>query len=201
MPSDGWYDRLMMEARVRLPGAIDEALKVELFSVFDEFFKGSHIWQESILLSVVTTDRAYEIDSNEWVATVNEFFWAMNSDQIPFNATMETAGVLVFERYPPAPDVYTVRVSLTVADALDGDGYPQVPEWVLIRYRETLKDGLLGKMMSQPAKPYYNEKLGTYHSQRFRNGITNAYADMKGGNTFNGQRWRFPQSFSTSRRQ
>jgi len=191
----------MTEARLRLPGAIDDVMKIELFSALDEFLRRTHVWQESISIGVVTEKKIYEIDSNEWVATINELMYVQNKDAIVVNATMPVAGELYLFNYPPEDQTYVVRVSLALANATDDDGFPQMPAWIAIRYHEAFKDGLLGHMAMQPAKPYYNEKLTLYHMSRFRSAMNAAFADVKQQNTFDAQGWAFPRTFATSRRQ
>jgi hypothetical protein len=195
------FDHIMAEARVRMPGAVDNALKVELFSVIDDFMKETHVWQETIPVGVLTTQNTYDLDSNEWVAVIHELLYVVNKDNIPLNASMAEAGTLFLYNYPQEDQTYNVRVALTVANQLDADGYPQVPQWIVTRYREYFSHGLICKMAMQPAKPYTNETLAKFHGMMFNKGKTIGYADGKQQNTYNTQAWRFPQSFATSRRQ
>ncbi len=195
------FERIMSEARLRLPGAIDEVMKLELFSVLDEFFRTTMLWQEAIPVGVITTKKTYDLDSNESVATINELLYVQNKDAIPVNAMMAEAGVLNLQQYPAEDQTYTVCVALALADALDNDGFPQVPPWVITKYHETFKDGLLAHMMMQASKPYYNEILAKYHGVRFRSAMSSAFADMKQKNTFDAQAWVYPQTFAMTRRQ
>ena len=56
--------------------------------------------------------------------------------------------------------------------------------------------GLLGRMMSQPAKPYTNMQLSVYHMRRFRDGIARAKVEAMHQNVYRAQSWRFPQTFA-----
>lgn len=204
------FDRLMRECRIQLPGALDDVIKVEFFDVADEFFKTTHLWQEVIDLGVTTGRKDYEIDSNEWLAII-DILMGVCSNSIPIDATMAVPGELVL-RYDPSNDaIYNVTVALTVAPCDDGhqcgcgnagccNGFPQIPIWILQKYRETFKDGVLAHMMSQLAKPYYNQVLGAYHAARFRNGMSYARMQALHQNIFDAQAWQFPQNFATGRR-
>jgi hypothetical protein len=194
------FERIMSDAIVRAPGIVNQAARVEIFNVLDEFFRNTSIWQEDISLGVITDKIKYELDSDEWAAVINELLFVVNKDGIGVTAAMPTPGTLLLYTPPSENSTYIVRVALTVADIMDDDGFPQLPEWVVIKYRETIKDGLLARLCSQPAKPYFNEKMGTYHGMRFRAGMASAYADMKQAHTFGAQAWRYPQSFATGRR-
>ena len=58
--------------------------------------------------------------------------------------------------------------------------------------RASLLDGLVGRMMSQPAKPYTNPALGLNHLRKFRNAISFAGTESVRRNVANSQAWRFP---------
>lgn len=197
MACAGQFDRIMAEARLRLPGAIDDVMKVELFSILDEFLRRTHIWQEDISVGVTTDNKMYELSSNEWVAAINELIRVNNKDAISISASMPVAGELLLYNYPSEDQTYSVLVSLALASAVDEDGYPQVPEWIIIKYHEAFKDGLLTHMLMQPAKPYYNETLAKYYGIRFRSSMDEAFYDVKSQNTFDGQSWIYPQNFVT----
>jgi hypothetical protein len=193
------FDRLIAEATMRAPGVIEAAAQYELFDVLDEFFRNTHIWQEDVSLGVTTDKTEYDLESDEYVAVVDRLLSVVNSDNISIVAAMPVPGRLRLANPPSADGIYKVKVALTVADVMDDDGFPAVPEWVIIRYREGLKDGLLGRLITQPAKPYYSENMGKYHSMRFRTAMAQAYADMKSQNLYGGQAWMYPQNFAVGR--
>ena len=209
MACNSQFDRIMRDCRITLPGALDDVIKQEFFNAADEFFKFTHIWQELISLGVDAGQKIYDLDSNEWVAVIDILMGVYTDTQIPVLATMSTPGVLELVYAPSDGAVYNVGVALTVADCAVGQcgcgnascsqGFPQVPQWILQAYRETFKDGVLCRMMSQLAKPYYNEKLAIYHGQRFRNGMATARMQAMRHNLFNNQAWVFPY-FASGRR-
>ena len=41
-------ERTMNELRIRIPGALDSVLQLELFNVCDDFLQGTNIWREAI---------------------------------------------------------------------------------------------------------------------------------------------------------
>lgn len=200
MSCDTIFERLMAEVTVRVPGAIDSAIRGELYDTLDEFFRNTHVWQEDIPLGVITTKLIYDLDSNEWVATINQLLSVNTVNQVPIAATMTEPGTLVLTYAPSTDEVYTVKVGLSVADVMDTNGFPQIPQWIAIKYREAFKDGVIGRLMCQPAKPYYNEKWAAYHGARFRSAMVSAYADAKQQNVFGAANWRFPQTFAVRRR-
>jgi hypothetical protein len=49
----------MDHARIRLPGALDAAIQMELFAVLNEFFQKSNIWYEDIQFQAQPTSDTY----------------------------------------------------------------------------------------------------------------------------------------------
>ena len=211
MTCSSQFDRIMRDCRITLPGAIDDAIKEEFFNVADEFFKSTQLWQETIQLGVTAGQLEYDVESNEWLAVVDMLMGVDNGNGIPVHAEMCTPGILKLRYDPTDGGIYNVKLALTVAECDQGrcqcgcgnagctNGFPQVPQWILQKYRGTFTEGVQSRMMGQLAKPYYNEKLGVYHGQRFRSGM--AYARMQAArqNVYNNQAWTFPY-FADGRR-
>ena len=196
------YTRIMRTVRTRLPGALDSATQHEIFEVLDEFFDKSNVWQETIRFSALTTKLVYEIEPEASSATILRLIKLENADETPIYGTMQTPGELVLDSYPSETQYYYATVSLGVTEPLRTDEYPKCPEWVLKKYRDVIVDGVLGRMMSQMAKPYTNERMAIYHMRRFQSGCGTAKHESLHMNIRSGQAWRFPQGFARmSRRQ
>lgn len=193
--------RLMKNARVQLPGAIDTNLQLELFNVLGIFFSGSNIWKEEITFAVTTADAegaAYSIEQ-ESVSSIVRLMGIVDSNDIPVAGSMAETGEIILDHAPGNSDTYTATVSLTVDDPVKSDGYPEFPAWILGKYSDGILDGLLARMMAQPAKPYTNMKLAAYRLQLFSAAIAQAKSEAIRKNINNAQAWRFPQSFATRR--
>lgn len=191
--------RLMSNARVHLPGAIDENLKLELFNVLNQFFGDSNIWQEEIPFRVSSTGTEYPIEQ-ESVSSIVRLLAVTNSDDTPVSATMAVPGELVLTSASGRSDTYTAVVSLTVKDPIQRDGYPEFPVWTLTKYGDGVLEGLLARMMAQPAKPYTNAQMSIFHMRKFNGAVSQAKFEALHKNVNNGQTWRFPRSFATRRR-
>lgn len=185
-------DRLMTDARVRLVGALDSAIQLELFNTLDEFCKETRAWKEEISFNVDAGEVEYELVPADYGLIVG-LVEVVNSDGAGIAATMDSPGTLILNTEPQEGDSYTATVSLTVNDPVNRTGYAQFPLWILEQYRQGMLDGVLGKMMSQPAKPYTNERLATYHLRRFRSSLGMTRAVTHHQNVQNAQRWRFPK--------
>lgn len=187
-------ERLMKNARVHLPGALDTVLLLELYNTVDQFLQESNIWQEDIEFAVSSANDAsavYYIEPQSTSAIVR-LSGVTNSDDRPIAAMMDTPGEIVLAHAPSEDSTYTATVVLTIDDPVDPDGFPEFPQWIMNKYATSLLDGLVGRMMSQPAKPYTNPALGLNHLRKFRNAISFAGTESVRRNVANSQAWRFP---------
>lgn len=209
MALDPAVARLMENARSRLPGATDTLIQYELFNVMDDFFKGSNTWQEDIDIQVPGLDPVgtiYEltpsgpsiIDKLMWVFSVPPTSTIGRGCQI--GSAMSTPGELTLTLQPSSPVTYRATVALTVQDPTTRDGYVTFPAWVLAKYRAVILDGLLGKMMSQPQKPWSNTQLAVLHMRKFNTKVASARVEMTRNNKYRQQAWMFPGFASGSQR-
>ena len=181
--------QLMSVARTRIPGVLDGALQLELYEVTKEFLATSNVWQEDIDFTTIANTTSYVVVPTD--GTIERLFWVLDENDIPVAATMQVPGEVVLDNEPTGGDDLTATVVLKPSD-LDGDGYPVFPEWIYTKYGGVFLDGLLGRMMSQVAKPYSNERLSVYHMRRFRDGMAIAKSESQRKNTPR-QAWRFPR--------
>ena len=196
-------DRFMNDVRMRLPGALDDAIKWELFYAMDEFCKETNAWQERIILPVQPKVYEYEIEPEENRARIIRLLSVTSGtgldESFVYGATLPEPELLVLHRDPgEVPEGtehnYNVLVALTVIDPVDAnDSLPDFPDWFFIHYKQEITDGVLSRMMSQPAKPYYSREGFMYHGRRFRNGMSRARVAVSHQNVYGAQRWRFPR--------
>jgi len=203
-------ERLIKNARVSLPGSLDDAILLEFFNVMDQFFRDTSIWTEAIPFTAVPYDppgTIYYIEP-ESVSVIVRLFRVDNADGILHRSFMQIPGEVTFLSPPPnqEPDqygqytTYTAHVALSIVDPVQRDGYPEFPAWVLTKYGDGILHGLMGRMMAQPAKPYTNVQLAAAHLAAFRKTISHACTESSHGNVYRGQAWAFPRSFATRRR-
>jgi len=195
------FERLMNQARVKLPGASDAGLKGELFDVIDEFVSDSNTWDEWITLPIVSGLQDYSVTPAHGGAILRMVtIFDQNSIVVP---------AFITELYPPGANIHLVWPQSTnySANAVfikkvvlpnNRDDIPEAPSWLFPIYGRYVLDGLLGKMMTQPTKSYSNDSQGTYHLRRFRDGISMAKVAKERGNLKGGQAWRFPNQFRSN---
>lgn len=201
-------NRLIDHAKIRLPGALDAALQMELFAVMNEFFQGSNIWYEDIQFPVTATTAnylddpdAYTYDVIPTMGSITRLIGVVDAQGYPQKAYMPTLGQVVLNFSPNVDQTYTARVALTVTDPVTREGYPEFPDWILQKYGNEILDGVLARMMSQIAKPYSSPTMAQYHGRMFKQGVSQAKVEASHQNVYRGQSWKFPQTFARRRTQ
>lgn len=188
------FDRIVQNAKMRLPGAVDDALKLELFNMLDNFFTTSSIWREAIDVTITPGTLTYDIEpeSSNAARIIRLLSFQTTNTQTDIPVTMSTPGEIVLNRDTTTTLACVATVALSVGDTLDNAGYPFAPDWITDKYFNGLIDGLVGRMMIHPAKPYSNEKLSIFHLRSFNGTVSQARVDANHANLHRAQNWRFP---------
>jgi hypothetical protein len=195
-------ERLIKNVRMNLTGSLDSVILFELFNVLDQFFRDTSIWQEPSTFSVVANDPAgtvYYVEP-ESVSSIVRLINVMDSQGFRQNAAMQLPGEVTLFTPPGQDDTYTANVALSVVDPTNANGYPEFPAWILEKYGTGILDGVLGRMMAQPAKPYTNAPLAVAHLKLFRAATSIAATESSHRNVMSAQAWMYPQAFSTRSR-
>lgn len=185
--------RLMDQARMRLPGALDAAILVELSSVMKDFLSETNVWLQDVTFTAAPNDSplSYSLYPFDGEATRLMKVKDASGRQVPAN--MLEPGVVTLQRAPAQEETYTATFALSSPTT---NSYPECPEWVLSKHYNIILDGLLGRMMSQIAKPYTSPAIAAMHLRKFRQGISLARTAANRENTYGAQRWRFPKTFA-----
>lgn len=194
-------NRLMDNARVRLPGALDGAIQLEIYNVLNDFLQRTSIWTEDVNFAVVSTLVAGDtIPIAASAGTINQLMAVKDSSGFQRNMGMAVPGTLEIIDVPSTAETWTATVALTCGDPLTSAGNPVIPDWILTKYHSGILSGVLGRMFSQAAKPYSSDKLSILHTREFNAVAAQGNADASHKNVYRGQAWRFPQAFSVGRR-
>lgn len=101
---------------------------------------------------------------------------------------------------PPTADAAQDPIQLLLALRLSVENMAEdspndwsIEPWMAETFHETWVDGVLGRLMSQPNKPYSNPQMAMYHMKRFRRFIAQAKQTGEVGYTFNPKRGRYPR--------
>ncbi len=188
------FDRLMTTIRPHLPGAVDEAIRQELFMMCTEFFKISDVWREDIEVTLLANKDVTDI--MPFAGRIERLLYVTKDGRGVNGVTMPDPGTLKFPYVSETGGDYIATVSLTVSDPVTRDAYPIVPYEIVQRYNEEMMHGILARMMAQPSKPYTNLQLASFYMRKFKGGAARAKNAINTGNTKGSQAWAFPQTFN-----
>lgn len=192
--------RLMNNARVQLPGALDGAIWQEIFNIFSDFCNRTDLWYEDIPLVLAAPPYARGDSFPVTPSTgtrLNRLLYVLNADGIQRRMTMPTPGTVVFVDSADMSQTWTARFSLCPDDPVPASGtltgIPQLPAWLLEKYHLGLLAGVVGTMMTHVGKPYTNPTMAKYHLTKYLNAISEGKNDARRQNIYGGQIWNFPQ--------
>lgn len=196
--------RLINNLRLRLPGATTELIQYELYNVLNDWFQDTNMWTEDIEFPVfANTSPDVSIPDNlEYILATNEtasifrLMGVVDDRGLQIGATMPQPGTILLSKSPTGGVNYTARLALTVDDPVASGEIPNCPDWVINKYQNDIVDGVLGRMMFMPAKPFSSTQLATLHTKQFRSAVAFARQEYNRQNTFNVQPWKFPQMFN-----
>lgn len=189
---DQLMDRIVDNARSRLPGATDKNIYHEAQYVLDDFFKMSTCWRERIEVEVLQNETQYEIESADLPSRVYALLYFDNADRTPYAAVLNDGNVLTLVR-PIDAGTYFANVVLTVGPRINDEDYPRFPQWVADRHADVIADGLCARMMAMPAKPYSSPTHALFYGRKFRAGAAHAKIEVQNQNLVGGQNWLYPQ--------
>lgn len=194
------FDILINSVRARLPSALDGVVRLELQNVLKDFLSESNLYVDSIPISILVGQTDYTVYSingiiNRLMTVTDSYNNPVPSSLVPPSLTVQDYRVRLGIK-PSTATTYTAYLALTPDPSVPVD--QSVPDWVIAKYREGFEDGILARMMTQPAKPYSNIKLADYHGRKYRRAITLARNEALHAYKFRGQGWGYPQGFVRS---
>lgn len=190
------YNRLLADASVHAPGALPSAIEAELFALLRDFLQATNVWQMAFSLNIVSGTRCYTINPGNGVA-IKTLLWLFDSEDPDkrwvATAAMPTPGTIMLARDPGKSACWVAQCSVYAVDGVNpSDCRRLIPSWILSMYYDTLFQGLVGRLQTQPMKPYSNAALGGAHLRAYYSGRGLARASVASQNVFNAQPWRFP---------
>lgn len=208
--------RIIDNAKVSLPGAMDGAIRRQLFNTLKEFFERSECWQTCIVVPIILTPTPialYELPTDDYCAIVR-LVWLEGgitcpptSPSDPLARGLPKKGFLVktgprahlqLGEYPSSAEDWRAHLVMTVVDPTNQEGIPNFPEWIGERYHDYLTSGVIKRMALEPKKPYSDMSMVKYHGAQFETGMNLARSQAQVGYVADGQSWRFPGSFRSN---
>jgi hypothetical protein len=188
-------DRLMNNLRISLPGALDGVLKLEIWNMVNEWCREGRGWREVIEVPLVIGDDTYTgIEPTETEIVHVE---SISHPTLDVMGSLFEFGSLILKTAPVAADVASpIHLVAFLAPSLDADPANMeslVPEDMWSEHHQAFLHGVLGRTMSQPAKPYTNPTLAVYHLRAFKGAMAQNRYKVRVGGAVGAQNWRFPR--------
>ena len=195
------FERLMNQARVKLPGASEEGLKGELFDVINEFFDVSNAWFEWMQIPIVANQQLYTVNPQKG-GMIIRLVCIFDPNKVALPAHMA-------EICPPGANIWLTwpqNISMTgngmfiknIILPNSRDNIPDAPSWLLPMYERYILNGLLGTMMAHPSKGYSNPQGSVMHLKKFRDGMAMVKTAVARSNLVGGQSWRYPGNWRSN---
>lgn len=188
-----YLDRLMDNARVKLPGALDGAIHLELFNAFDDICRSVGAYVATVNVALTAGVQTYPVTAPAGAVPVT--FIRLAHETYPAgNSRVSPSLALVVLLDPVTAQHAATPLTVEMAWAPDPQDQPAdwVPATLWPRVYNVLLDGVLAAMMAQSAKPYSNNQLALFHARKFRHGKSRLKRETATGMIPGGVAWRFP---------
>ena len=190
------------------PGCTAKVRKRALILACREFFEQSSAWRVTIgPKHMVANKKRYYMSPYDAYANVVRVF-SVEYDGLPLpplnrrpvRSVVSTDTTRPLYYYMDTPEVVclhplptvTVEEMLTFYVALmPKQSVTHLPRVASTHFYDAIYDGALGRLYSQPAKPYSDTEKAAYHLNRFRAAI-GKYAGQAKTNFSSAATWRFP---------
>ena len=198
MATNPYIDRIMDRVRIRVPGTLDGVTQIELFDAVNEFLANTNAWQDTIEVELKPGKFVYDLTPSGGSAETWRIMSVKNVDGTPYRlpAWMTIPGEL--QTSSDVTEKTKIMVTVALAPGLMGkkQTYPDIPDYIWNDYYDIILDGVISRLMSQPAKPYSNPQMALFHGKKFNSGCNVAKWQLENGRLYRGQNWRFPQTFA-----
>lgn len=185
----GDLETLLDNLRLRLPGALDGTLLLELHNTANEMCQVGHVWRQLVEVPLMASVRLYTVTPPTGALPVA--IHGASGSRLASNMTWDPSLNQVYLAEAPDAAEAVIPLYLDFAFTPDED-FEDVPLEIRKRYHHNILDGALARMMSQIAKPYSNPATAAIHAQRFRSFLGHARRDSRTGGEPNAQNWSFP---------
>ena len=202
--SDIWLEA----ASTRLPGAPLVALQQEWLWAAREFFSRSTAWRHTLpAITIVAGTDLYSLTSDVTDASINQVHQASIPDRylspssqhpvVLGNQESETPTQFSSPnqtdiRLWPKPSKEITDGLLVTVSLIPTSLTTAMPDYLGNQFFEPLLDGMLGKMMNYPNRPFSNDTKAAYHLRRFRSGMARARNNAIHGLNESSNTWNYP---------
>lgn len=186
-------DRLLNDLRVRLPGATDGMLQREVWLTLNDFCREGLAWREQVEVPLVDAVSTYDVAPNGTEVVV---VYGVSHPTMDLQGAVYSFGKLLLTAAPSAADLITpvfVEAALTPALDVGADLEGLIPSDMWSEHHEVILNGVLGRMLAQPAKPYSNPALAAFYVKSYTGERARVRHKVRTGGVMAPQAWRYPR--------
>jgi hypothetical protein len=207
VPSYPW-DRVYADTKIVVGGLTDAVFKWVAFQVANDFTDATNIWTEEVPIPVVPDVTSYPFTlahkgfPNRFMLLYDPAMFASGGEKrwVQGRCGMQVPGTITVGYAPSEAATWNAIIAKIVTEPVDANGYPDIEtadQWWIDQYRDALVYGCLARIFGMPAKTFSNPKLARDYQTSYISERSKARGDVIKANTFNGQRWQFPQGWAT----
>jgi hypothetical protein len=186
-------DRLMNDLRVRLPGATDAMIQREIWSLLNDFCREGLAWRENVEITLSGGVSTYAIAP---AGTEVVLIYGVSHPTMDLSGAVYSFGNLLLTNEPSGSDLLSsafVDAALTPALTAGSDVEGLIPGDMWSEHHEAILNGVLGRMLAQPAKPYSNPALAAFYVKSYTIERAVVRRKVRTGGVMAPQTWRYPR--------
>lgn len=181
--------RLMDNLLLRLPGAVESVVRLEIFNALNEFCRETNCWWHRQTIQLQPQQTVVPIFAPMNAETVR--IMRVTHDGIPLNAALRALELTMLIA-PQRGIEIDLTTSLAPSYDTQYDDPPWVPAEIWKRHYNAIMDGTLARMMSQPAKPYSSMNNAGVHALQFRTAKNDTRSEVDRAFVYDAQNWQYP---------
>ena len=188
-----YYQRLLNEVIAHCPGIQNDVFSLALWNALDEACREGWIIVETVEVTLTEDDLTYNLVSGFTGFKVFHVL-RVTHDKFTEDDYYILGDELIFEELPTAEqaaDPMYVTVALTITD--DATLSTVLADDMWTRIYKLLLHNTLANIMAQPAKPYTNISLATYHRRCFNSLLAQERHYVRTAGSPDKQLWTFPR--------
>lgn len=196
------FSRLYADVQMHATGVLNPSgIQPELFSIMRDFCQHTNAWSQTqdVVVSAGTLDYTLTVPAGaamKRILALQDITNGLQTPPVPVRWPIQFILPNTMRLVGSLQNTYTWRVqtSLYPVDPVDGNGDPQVPSWFLDDFQDTLFNGVLSRLLAQPAKTYSNGPMAATRYRLYMKGRGEAAAAVLAANMYNGQTWTYPRA-------
>lgn len=183
-------DRLMDTIQARLPGALEQTVRLELANILNDFLENTKAWWVETSFMPKEGITEYILNPISADARVFTIIKLTRNDVGSVKWWSQEPGIITLEETPS--EDWTDPVKVTCALSLRKKSV-SVPKFIYEHHHECIVNGVIGEMMAHLGRPYSSPQQALIHQKRYRNLRAKARSAARRSWSQNQPPWIYPR--------